>query len=383
MSICALIVAAGRGQRAGSERPKQYVTLAGSPLLAHTLRRFLTHPKIGRVKVVIHQDDRELYNEALAGLELEPPAFGGATRQQSVLSGLEELAIGTPPEIVLIHDAARPFVNAATIDAIIAELAHSDGAIAAIAMTDSVKLANGGVVEKNIPRENLWRAQTPQGFRFQPILSAHRQAAALPLTDDAAVAEQAGMQVRLVIANEENFKITTHEDLARAERLLAASMMTRFGQGFDVHRFGPGNAIMLCGVEIPHGKKLIGHSDADVALHALTDAILGAIAQGDIGLHFPPSDQQWSGASSSQFLAHAGKLVRAAGGEIINLDLTIICEAPRISPHREAMQNSISRILSLPAGRVSVKATTTEGLGFTGRGEGIAAQASATVRMPQ
>lgn len=382
MSICALIVAAGRGQRAGAERPKQYLPLAGSPLLAHTLRRFLTHPKIDRVKVVIHQDDRELYNEAVAGLNLEPPAIGGATRQQSVLLGLEELATA-PPEIVLIHDAARPFVDAATIDAIIAELAHSDGAIAAIAMTDSVKLAKSGVVEKNITRENLWRAQTPQGFRFQPILSAHRHAADLALTDDAAVAEQAGLRVQLVVANEENFKITTHEDFARAERLLAANMNTRFGQGFDVHRFGPGNAIMLCGIEIPHGKKLIGHSDADVALHALTDAILGAIAQGDIGQHFPPSDQKWAGAASSQFLAHAGNLVRAAGGEIINLDLTIICEEPRISPHRAAMQDSITRILSLPAGRVSVKATTTEGLGFTGRGEGIAAQASATVRMPQ
>lgn len=383
MSIGALIMAAGRGRRANTGLPKQYTPMAGRPLLRHTLMAFLEHPKIDWVKVIIHPEDAALYAEAVAGLSLEAPVMGGASRQDSVRLGLESLAVSSPDR-VLIHDAVRPFVDAATIDGVIAALDQADGAIAAIPMSDTLKMAKGQYVTQNVSRETLWRAQTPQGFHFRPILEAHRKAAGLALTDDAAVAEQADLRIRLVTASEDNFKITTAADLARAERLLAAStMLTRFGQGYDAHRFEPGSAVILCGVEIPHDQKLAGHSDADVALHALTDAILGAIAQGDIGQHFPPGDPQWKGAASSRFLQHAGGLVRAAGGEIINLDLTIICEAPRIGPHREAMQDNITRILSLPAGRVSVKATTTEGLGFTGRREGIAAQAVASVRISQ
>lgn len=386
MNICALIMAAGRGQRAGGELPKQYAPCAGRPLLAHSLKPFLTHGKIDHVQVVIHPDDASLYANAVAGLAIEPPVMGGTTRQESVRLGLESLAAlpPGPPNMVLIHDAARPFADAAIIDAVIAALSAADGAIAAVPVADSLKFARGQMAGHSIPRDNLWRALTPQAFHYQAILAAHRKFAGQALSDDAAVAEQAGLQVLLVPSSEENFKITSNEDLAKAARLLAGSaMLTRFGQGYDVHRFEAGSAVILCGVAIPHDRKLAGHSDADVALHALTDAILGAIAAGDIGAHFPPSDPQWKGADSGRFLEHAGNLAGKAGGEIINLDVTIVCEAPRIGPHRERMQHNIARILSLPAGRVSVKATTTEGLGFTGRREGIAAYAVAAVRVPE
>lgn len=383
MSICALIMAAGRGQRTGVSIPKQYWQIRGKPILSYTLTPFLSHPSIDQVRVVIHPEDATLYAQMVAGPGLDPPVMGGASRQESVRLGLESLT-QTAPEIVLIHDAARPFADIHIIDAVITALNMADGAIAAIELTDTVKYVKNQYVNNTISREGLWRALTPQAFRYQKILDAHRKMAGRELTDDAAVAEQAGLRVRLVKSSDENFKITTAEDIVRAESKLAGAFMcTRFGQGYDVHRFESGNSVILCGVEIPHDRKLAGHSDADVAMHALTDAILGAIAQGDIGQHFPPSDPQWKGADSARFLEHAGNLVRKLGGELINLDLTIICEAPRIGPHRERMQNNIARILSLPAGRVSVKATTTEGLGFTGRREGIAAQAVASVRVPE
>lgn len=383
MHIAVLIMAAGKGTRAGGALPKQYRKIAGQAVLRHTLNRFCHHPQINRIQVIINPDDAALCTEAVAGLPIAPPIAGGNSRQESVRLGLEALA-SDPPDLVLIHDAARPFVDGATIDGVIAALSDADGAIAAIPMTDTVKLSQGTTIIKGISRDGLWRAQTPQGFRYNAILNAHRKAIGLDLTDDADVAEHAGLQVRLIQAHENNFKITHTADFTRAERIFAgAEILTRFGMGYDVHRFEAGSAVILCGVEIPYHKKLAGHSDADVGLHALTDAILGAIAQGDIGQHFPPSDPQWKGAPSHIFLEHAGKLVRSMGGEIINLDVTLICEAPRIGPHRILMQQRIEHMLDLPSGRVSVKATTTEGLGFTGRSEGIAAQAVASVRMPK
>lgn len=383
MKIAVLIMAAGKGLRAGGGLPKQYRKIAGQTVLRRTLNLFCQYPGIDRITTLIHPDDRHLYEESASWLNLAPPVSGGGSRQESVRLGLEALA-SDPPDLVLIHDAARPFVTRKLIDEIIAVLKLADGAIAAIPMTDTVKLSDGQHILKGIARDGLWRAQTPQGFRFQAILQAHRAARGLALTDDADVAEHAGLRVRLVPASEDNFKITHEADFARAGRLLAsAPKLTRTGMGYDVHRFEPGSAVMLCGVEIPFHKKLAGHSDADVGLHAITDAILGAIAQGDIGQHFPPSDAQWKGAASDIFLAHAGGLVREQGGEIINLDVTLICEAPRIGPHRIAMQHRIAQILDLPPGRVSVKATTTEGLGFTGRAEGIAAQAVASVSVPE
>jgi len=383
MRIAVLIMAAGKGTRAGSAHPKQYRKIAGQAVLRHTLNRFCHHPRIGRIQVIINPDDEGLYRDAVAGLPVASPIPGGNSRQESVRLGLEALA-SDPPDLVLIHDAARPFTGTATIDGVIAALSEADGAIAAIPMTDTVKMSQGTNIIRGIARDGLWRAQTPQGFRFPAILDAHRRAIGLDLTDDAAVAGHVGLQVRLIQANENNFKITHEEDFVRAERMLAGpEMLTRLGMGYDVHRFETGSAVILCGIEIPYHKKLAGHSDADVGLHALTDAILGAIAQGDIGQHFPPSDPQWKGAPSRIFLEHAGKLVRSMGGEIINLDVTLICEAPRIGPHRILMQQRIEQILGLPPGRVSVKATTTEGLGFAGRSEGIAAQAVASVSAPK
>lgn len=383
MRTTALIMAAGRGMRAGGEIPKQYQMVGDISVLRHTLQRFLRHPAISATRVVIHPEDLALYNQATAGLDLPAPVPGGDSRQQSVRLGLEAL-VPDRPDRVLIHDAARPFVDDATINAVLQALDGAVGAIAAIRMTDTVKRSTGDFITQTVPRADLWRAQTPQGFHFQALLDAYRKADGMEMTDDASVAEHAGLAVQLVPSSEANFKITTRVDFIRAETILGnRAMFIRIGQGFDVHRFEPGQSVMLCGVAIAHDKKLAGHSDADVALHALTDAILGAIAQGDIGQHFPPSDPKWKGAASHLFLQHAGGLVREAGGEILNLDVTIICEAPRIGPHRAAMQQRIEQILDLPAGSASVKATTTEGLGFTGRGEGIAAQAIASVRLPR
>ncbi len=383
-AAAALVVAAGRGSRFGGELPKQYVPLAGVPLLRHSLAAFAGHPRIAMVQAVIHPGDRGLYDRAAVGLGLGEPIHGGDSRQESVRHGLESLA-ALAPETVLIHDGARPLVSAELIDRVLDGLAEAPGAIAALPVVDTLKREADGLVAGTEDRRGLWRAQTPQGFRFAAILAAHRAAANLALTDDAAVAETAGLAVALVPGSADNIKVTGRDDLALAERWLGAAGSgadIRVGQGFDVHRFAPGRGLRLCGIDIDHDVTLSGHSDADVGLHALTDALLGAIGAGDIGQHFPPSDPQWRQADSSIFLRHAAELLAARGGAINNLDVTLICEAPRIGPHRAAMVARIAEILDIPAERVSVKATTTERLGFTGRGEGIAAQASATVRLP-
>jgi len=379
-----LIVAAGRGTRAAGPLPKQYRRVGGVPILRRTLLAFREHPRIDKVRAVIHRDDRALYDDAASGLDLLPPVDGGSTRQDSVRLGLESLeSLG--PSQVLIHDGARPFVSAAIIDRVIEALTGASGAIAALPVTDTIKRTGPGasLISATVDRRDLWRAQTPQGFRYADILAAHRNAPAGELTDDAAVAAHAKLDVVLVPGSEENVKITTDEDLQRANRSIDAALELRVGQGFDVHRFAPGDAVQLCGVRIPHSHGLEGHSDADVGLHAATDAILGALVAGDIGHHFPPSDPRWRGADSALFLRHAVDLVAKAGGRLVHVDVTLICEAPRVGPHREAMVRRLSEILGLPTGRCSVKATTTEKLGFTGRGEGIAAQAIATIRVPE
>ncbi|MBU8877068.1 bifunctional 2-C-methyl-D-erythritol 4-phosphate cytidylyltransferase/2-C-methyl-D-erythritol 2,4-cyclodiphosphate synthase [Reyranella sp. MMS21-HV4-11] len=382
--VTALIVAAGRGSRFGGPLPKQYALLAGRPVLRRTIAAFHA-AGVDRVQVVIGPGDDAHYAAATDGLDLPAPIQGGASRQQSVLNGLEALA-GNPPDLVAIHDAARPFVRGAEIEACLAAASVEgiDGAVLGIPLADTLKrVGDGNAVTETVPRRDLWRAQTPQVFRFAPLLAAHRAAAPLAtaeataLTDDAAVAERAGLKVVMVAGSEDNRKITTAEDL------LSTRMETRTALGFDVHGFGPGTAVMLGGVAVPHSQALAGHSDADVALHALTDAVLGTIGAGDIGKHFPPSDPQWRGASSDRFLRHAVDLVTARGGRIVHLDVTIVCEAPKVGPHRDAIVRSIARIADIAPDRVSVKATTTEGLGFTGRREGVAAQALATVELPR
>jgi len=384
----ALIVAAGRGQRFGASLPKQYAVLAGVPLLRHTLAAFARHPGIRRVRAVIHPDDRGLYDAAADGLDLAEPVAGGRNRQESVLRGLESLA-GDAPEQVLIHDGARPFVSPDVIARVLAALEDSPGAIAALPVVDTLKREAEGHIAGTQDRTGLWGAQTPQGFRFAEILTAHRAVKGEELTDDAAVAERAGLAVALVEGSRENMKVTSQDDLRTAEQWLRGQHSemrpdeTRVGQGFDVHAFGPGDHVTLCGIRVPHDFGLVGHSDADAGLHALTDAVLGALGAGDIGSHFPPSDPQWRGADSGKFLVHARDLVAARGGRLLHLDVTLICERPKIGPHREAMVARIAELLDLPAARVSVKATTTEKLGFTGRGEGIAAQAVATIALPQ
>jgi 2-C-methyl-D-erythritol 4-phosphate cytidylyltransferase / 2-C-methyl-D-erythritol 2,4-cyclodiphosphate synthase len=381
-SVCALIVAAGRGSRFGGGVPKQYLALGGVSVLRYAVTAFAEHPRIGDVLVTIRPEDRELYDRAINGLRVMAPVAGGPTRQDSVRLGLEALGLKHPNR-VLIHDGARPFPGSALIDRVIDGLDRAPGAIPCLPLRDTIKRAEAGLIRATIDRSELWRAQTPQGFLFNAILAAHRGAVGRALTDDAAVAEAAGLTPVLVAGSEGNLKVTTVEDLAAAEQLLAARLSDiRVGQGFDVHAFCGGEHVGICGIEIPHDQSLAGHSDADVGLHALTDAVLGAIGAGDIGMHFPPSDPRWRGAASDQFLRHAADLVRARGGAIAAVDVTIICERPKIGPHRAAMIERIAAILGIAAERVSVKATTTDKLGFTGRGEGIAAQAVATVRLP-
>ena len=390
-SVALVVVAAGRGARLGAERPKQYLVCAGKPLLVHTLEALTAAWPFSAVTVAIHADDRAHYAEALASLSPEaraaigPPANGGATRQRSVLAGLEALA-ASRPDIVLIHDAARPFPSRELVARAV-QAAEAHGAAApGTRLSDTVKQVDAeGRVLATPPRENLRAVQTPQAFRFPLIFEAHRRAAAEgvgDLTDDVAVAEWAGAPAYVFEGDPMNGKVTTKEDLRAAEaRLMGEAGETRVGQGFDVHAFAPGDHVWLCGVRVPHTQALSGHSDADVALHALADAIYGALAEGDIGQHFPPSDPQWKGAPSRVFLAHAAGRVRARGGVIVHLDLTLVCEAPKIGPHREAMRARVAEIAGLDAARVAVKATTTEGLGFTGRSEGIACLATATVRL--
>ena len=379
MRCVALILAAGRGERLGAAVPKQFLPLAGEPLLRHAVRAFLGRPGIAAVRVV---GDPEACGAALAGLGLAAATPGGASRQESARAGLEALA-RDPPDAVLIHDAARPLVPARVIGAVLDALASgAAAAVPAVAVTDTLKRDAGGLVGETVPREGLVRVQTPQGFRFDAILAAHRAASGRALTDDAAVAEAAGIPVRLVPGAEENIKVTLPGDLARAEALIASALVPRIGMGFDVHRLVPGRRLVLCGVVIPSPLGLAGHSDADVGLHALCDALYGALAEGDIGAHFSPSEARWKDADSALFLRHAAGRVGARGGRIANVDVTLICERPRIAPHAAAMRARLAALLGIGESAVSVKATTTERLGFTGRGEGIAAQAAATVLLP-
>ena len=381
-SVYALVVAAGRGSRFGATLPKQYLPLGGVGVLRHAVAALSDHPRISNVLVTIRPEDRALFDSAVAGLCLLPPVAGGSTRQDSVRLGLEALAM-YHPEHVLIHDAARPFPDARLIDRVIDALERAPAAIPCLPLRDTIKCGEDGFIRATIDRSALWRAQTPQGFHFAAILAAHQTAKGCALTDDAAVAEAAGLVPLIVGGSEDNLKVTTQEDLAAAERLIAARQGDfRVGQGFDVHAFGPGDHISICGIKISHDASLVGHSDADVGLHALTDAVLGAIGAGDIGIHFPPSDPRWRGAASDQFLRHAADLVRGRSGVITGVDVTIICERPKIGPHRAAMIERVATILGIAPARVSVKATTTDRLGFTGRGEGVAAQAVATVRLP-
>jgi 2-C-methyl-D-erythritol 4-phosphate cytidylyltransferase/2-C-methyl-D-erythritol 2,4-cyclodiphosphate synthase len=384
MSHCtALIVAAGTGSRFGGSLPKQYHELAGEVILRRSVLAFLNHPHIDGVRVVINPDHRSLYDSAVGDLNLPEPITGGDTRQESVRLGLEALALGKKPDLVMIHDAARPLVDAATITDVRRALDKGKGAIAAKPLVDTLKRGNGTIVATTLDRAHLWQAHTPQAFSFNDILVAHRAAAGAQLTDDAAVAEKSGIPVTIVPSNPDNMKITNPDDLDRAARLLGHNYGDiRTGMGFDVHRLIPGTEIIICGITIPHDFRAEGHSDADVGLHALCDAILGAISCGDIGSHFPPSDPQWKGKDSSHFVKHIVGLVSERGGIIANADITLMCEAPRIGPHRDAMIARIADLLEISPTRVSVKATTTERLGFTGRGEGIAAHAIATVRFP-
>jgi 2-C-methyl-D-erythritol 4-phosphate cytidylyltransferase / 2-C-methyl-D-erythritol 2,4-cyclodiphosphate synthase len=382
MEFAGVIVAGGAGQRAGSGPAKQWRMLAGKPVLRWSVEAFLA-AGAAQVVVVAPTGHKAQVDQSLAGLSGWRATDGGATRAQSVRAGLAMLS-GAPDGIaVLIHDAARPFVTPRHIAAVVAALADADGALPALAVADTLKRDTGAGLQTT-PRDGLWRAQTPQAFRLSTLRAGY---AAWPAdagepTDDAAVVERAGGRVVKVDGDPRLMKLTYPEDFEMAERLAAPAMTTRIGQGFDAHRFGPGDAVVLCGVKIAHDHGLVGHSDADVGLHALTDALLGAIGAGDIGDHFPPSDPKWKGAESGVFLRHAADLVAAGGGVIVNVDVTLICEQPKIKPHREAMRTRIAELLALPVERVSVKATTTEQMGFTGRQEGLAAQAVASVQYP-
>jgi 2-C-methyl-D-erythritol 4-phosphate cytidylyltransferase/2-C-methyl-D-erythritol 2,4-cyclodiphosphate synthase len=383
-TIAVVVVAAGTGGRVGGG-PKQYRLLAGRPVLSRTIEAFTHRPDVSWVQTVVHRDHFEQFGTlGLADPKVLPPVLGAATRQGSVLAGLEALAPFTP-DLVLIQDAARPLVDDAVTDGVLAALGQA--ALPVVPVTDTIKRSQDGKFAHGTEnRRELFAAQTPQGFAFDVILEAHRRAAGRPeeFTDDAAIAEWAGVPVALTAGSARNIKLTHAEDFERAERLLGGGAMeTRVGTGFDVHPFEPGDAVWLGGVRIPHTARLKGHSDADAALHALTDAIYGALGEGDIGTFFPPSDPQWKGAASSVFLKHAAGLVAARGGRIVNLDLTIVCEAPKISPHVAAMKAAIAAASGVAEGRIAIKATTSERLGFTGRNEGLMAMATATLELPR
>jgi 2-C-methyl-D-erythritol 4-phosphate cytidylyltransferase / 2-C-methyl-D-erythritol 2,4-cyclodiphosphate synthase len=394
MTIGIVIVAAGRGERAGSpnDGPKQYRLIGGRPVISHTLDAFLSWERRGPIVVVIHPDDEALYAAATAGLEdvsAVATTFGGATRQRSVYEGLRALS-GTEATHVMIHDAARPFVDHCLLDRIAEAFdAGIDAVLPAIGVTDTLKRGGAdGLVHETVSRTSLFAAQTPQSFLLSEIRSAHEKAAALrrdDFTDDAAIAEWAGLPVTIVEGSVENVKLTVKRDLAMADEKLSAKSSSpalpdvRTGNGYDVHQLVPGDGVTLCGVFIPHDQRLSGHSDADVALHALTDALLATCGAGDIGDHFPPSDMQWRGAPSKIFLEHAAKIVRERGGTIMNADVSLIAEAPKVGPHRDEMRQNIASILAISLDRCSVKATTNETIGFVGRREGIAAIATATV----
>lgn len=386
MRIALIIPAAGIGKRFSNDGniPKQYVHLLGQPVIYHAVKAFLPH-----VDYIQPVGDFETLTSILSPLNSDKilsPILGGKERQDSVRAGLEALSTlpeDQQPDIVLVHDAARPNISAEIIHRVIDALKEYPAAIPAIPVAETLKRNKNNVIDETVCREGLFRAQTPQGFQFKSFLDIHREAAGSSATDDAALLENVGLEVALVQGDENNIKLTYPEDLKRLECLMSNMMLPRIGAGFDVHAFEKGRPLFLCGIEVPHELGLAGHSDADVALHALCDAIYGALAEGDIGAHFPPSDNQWKNADSKRFLIHAGERVRLRGGKIINIDLTLICERPKMRPHIEKMREKIAELLQIDFSRVSVKATTTEKLGFTGREEGIACQAMTSVLLPE
>ncbi|WP_342629074.1 bifunctional 2-C-methyl-D-erythritol 4-phosphate cytidylyltransferase/2-C-methyl-D-erythritol 2,4-cyclodiphosphate synthase [Nguyenibacter vanlangensis] len=384
MRVAAILLAAGAGRRfsatAASPVAKQYLTLAGRPVIRHAADALLPH--VGLLQPV---GDPAALADALTGLDVLPPVPGGATRQESVRAGLEALDRLPPdarPDLVLVHDGARPYVPAEVTRAVIAALAHHPGAIPAVQVADTIKRGRNGLIDGTVPRDDLYRAQTPQGFRFALLRDLHRGAAACDATDDAALLEAAGHTVALVPGSEDNIKLTYKEDLMRLERLIGPTLLPRTGVGYDVHAFAENRPLILCGIQVPHDRGLAGHSDADVGIHALCDAIYGALAEGDIGRHFPPSQDEWKDADSARFLVHAGQRIRERGGMLVNADVTLICERPKIGPHAQAMRQRLADLLEVEIDRISVKATTSERLGFTGREEGIACTACATVLVP-
>ena len=384
MRVAALLLAAGTGSRyaatTGSSIPKQYVLLAGQPVIRHAAQALLPH-----VTSIQPVGDPASLNEALEGLKILPPVAGGETRQASVRAGLEaldKLPEAEKPDIVLVHDGARPYVTAQVIGNVVSALEQHPGAIPAVPVADTLKREKDGVIDGTVPRDHLYRAQTPQGFRFGLFLDLHRGAASVSATDDAKLLEDAGFSVALVAGDEDNIKLTYEGDLGRLERLIGPTLLPRVGLGYDVHAFEEGRPLILCGITVPHTKGLAGHSDADVGIHALCDAIYGALAEGDIGRHFPPSQNEWKNADSARFLVHAGQRIRERGGMLVNADLTLICERPKIGPHSEAMRKRLADLLEVDVDRISVKATTSERLGFTGREEGIACTATVSVLVP-
>lgn len=384
MRVAAILLAAGTGSRyaatTGSSIPKQYVLLAGQPVIRHAAQALLPH-----VTSIQPVGDPASLNEALEGLEILPPVAGGETRQASVRAGLEaldKLPEAEKPDIVLVHDGARPYVTAQVISNVVSALGQHPGAIPAVPVADTLKREKDGVIDGTVPRDHLYRAQTPQGFRFGLFLDLHRGAASVSATDDAKLLEDAGFSVALVAGDEDNIKLTYEDDLVRLERLIGPTLLPRVGLGYDVHAFEEGRPLILCGITVPHTKGLAGHSDADVGIHALCDAIYGALAEGDIGRHFPPSQNEWKNADSARFLVHAGQRIRERGGMLVNADLTLICERPKIGPHSEAMRKRLADLLEVDVDRISVKATTSERLGFTGREEGIACTATVSVLVP-
>jgi 2-C-methyl-D-erythritol 4-phosphate cytidylyltransferase/2-C-methyl-D-erythritol 2,4-cyclodiphosphate synthase len=376
MKIAAVLVAAGTGSRFGGPTPKQLLMLASKPVLRHAAEALLPH-----ITLLQPVGDAGLIGPVLAGIAHLPIVPGGGERQDSVRAGLEALAPHNP-DIVLVHDAARPVIPPGTIEAVLAALSDHEGAIPALAVTDTLKRGENGLITATVSRSNLFRAQTPQGFRFQTLLRLHRAAASATATDDAALLEEAGFAVALTPGSDENIKLTTPADFARLESILGGNMVPRIGTGFDVHAMAEARPMVLCGITVPFEKGLAGHSDADVGIHALCDAIYGALAEGDIGRHFPPSEDAWKDADSSRFLTHAASRIAARGGRLTNADITLICERPKITPHAPAMRARLAELLGVSEDIVSVKATTTERLGFTGRGEGIAAQAAVVVLLP-
>ena len=389
MNVAAVIVAGGSGIRAGGELPKQYQLIGGKPVIWWTLRAFAEHPGISWVQPVIGEGHEEYFVAAASDFGLLKPVTGGTTRQASCRIGVEAVE-HYQPDAVLIHDAARPFVTRDLISHVIAALHGGDGVIPALPINETIKRAPGGTIETTVDRSALWAAQTPQGFRYRPILAAHREAFLAKvdnLTDDAAIAERAGIAVTIVAGRGENKKITTADDIVEADHQLMRASFDRLsdirtGQGVDIHAFAPGDHVTLCGVRIAHNAKLEGHSDADAPLHALTDAILGAIGEGDIGQHFPPDNPQWKGAESSIFVKKAVQLMKDRGGRIANADVTILCDAPRIGPYIGEMKAILGKLLEIGTDRIAIKATTTEKLGFVGRREGLQAYATVLVRLP-